>query len=87
LGLAVTKKVGPAAQRNRIKRVLREFFRLHQHELSAPMDIVIVPKRHVDAKSLGLAQVESELAPMLARVGILTPAFEADRRGEVQGGG
>lgn len=35
LGLAIAKKVAPDAnQRNRIKRQIREYFRLHQGELS-----------------------------------------------------
>jgi ribonuclease P protein component len=91
LGLAVTRKVGSAVSRNRIKRVLREFFRLHQHELSELMDIVVVPKRHVDASSLDLHQVEAELTPMLARAGLLASeacaAREGCRRGAAQGGG
>ena len=47
LGLAVTKKCGNAVARNRIKRVLRAFFRLHQHEMP-PMDIVVTPKSKID---------------------------------------
>lgn len=89
--MAVTRKVGSAVRRNRIKRVLREYFRLHQHELSELMDIVVVPKRHVDASSLDLRQVEAELTPMLARAGLLASearvAREGCRRGAAQGGG
>jgi ribonuclease P protein component len=91
LGMAVTRKVGSAVRRNRIKRVLREYFRLHQHELSELMDIVVVPKRHVDASSLDLRQVEAELTPMLARAGLLASEARATRegcrRGAAQGGG
>lgn len=46
LGLAITKKAVPnAASRNRIKRVIRESFRLNQHLLSG-LDIVVTVKSH-----------------------------------------
>ena len=66
LGTAVTKKVGTAVVRNRIKRLVREFFRLHQNKIQIPMDIVVVPKRRIDAKHLNLEAVKKELLPLLA---------------------
>ncbi|MEK7866869.1 MAG: ribonuclease P protein component [Planctomycetota bacterium] len=44
IGLVVGKKLGNSPQRNRIKRVLREAFRLHRHELPKPMDVVALPR-------------------------------------------
>ena len=67
LGLAVTKKCGNAVERNRIKRVLRSFFRLHQHEMP-PMDIVVTPKKHLRADRFCLAVAESELLPILGEL-------------------
>jgi ribonuclease P protein component len=45
LGITVTKKVGQAYERNRIKRIVREFFRLNRHCLSGCWDINIIAKR------------------------------------------
>jgi ribonuclease P protein component len=45
LGIAVArKKVRRATARNRIKRVLREAFRLGKAELPAGLDLVVVPR-------------------------------------------
>lgn len=68
LGLAVTRKTGIAVERNRVKRVLREFFRLHQHLLPHDMDIVAVPKRHLKPKNVTLGFVTQELLPLIVDI-------------------
>jgi len=46
LGLVVGKRVGKTAvRRNRMKRLLREFFRLNKHRLPASQDILIVARK------------------------------------------
>lgn len=75
LGLTVSKKMGNAVARNRIKRVVREYFRLHQNEYPGPLDIVVVPKRNLKATQLNLALVESEFAPLPAQFGRLATAI------------
>jgi ribonuclease P protein component len=48
LGLVVSKKVGNAVQRNRWKRIIREVFRLEQHVLQEPLDLVVIPRQGVE---------------------------------------
>jgi len=45
LGITVTKKVGHAATRNRIKRLSREYFRLNRHKITGNWDINIIVKK------------------------------------------
>jgi ribonuclease P protein component len=62
LGLVAGRKVGKACRRNRIKRLLREFFRRHK-EVLPPGDIIIMAKK--GAPDLTYAQVQAELARIL----------------------
>ena len=43
LGIAATKKLGGAVQRNRAKRLIREVFR--RNNIAPGFDVVVVPKR------------------------------------------
>ncbi len=45
LGLSIGKVVGAAPARNRWKRLIRESFRLSQHDLPRGLDIVVRPRR------------------------------------------
>ena len=46
LGLSVSRKVGGAVDRNRVKRLLREAFRAVQREVPAGLDLVVVARPH-----------------------------------------
>ena len=59
LGITVSARVGNAVVRNRIKRLLREFFRHYSRELPASRDIVIIARK--EAGELSLDEVTKEL--------------------------
>ncbi|MEW6670786.1 MAG: ribonuclease P protein component [Thermodesulfobacteriota bacterium] len=66
LGITVTKKVGNAATRNKIKRMSREFFRLNRHQLTGSWDIVIIAKK--EAVNLTADQTFSSLQNVFDRI-------------------
>ncbi|MBN2232785.1 MAG: ribonuclease P protein component [Deltaproteobacteria bacterium] len=67
LGITVSGKVAAAVRRNRIKRLVREFFRLSKHLFLPGYDYSIVAKRHCRPEST--AVVAAELTPLLERLG------------------
>lgn len=68
LGVTVSARVGKAVARNRIKRLLREFFRRHSREISSPQDIVIIARK--GAGELLLEEVTKELRGALIYRGV-----------------
>ncbi|OGP55908.1 MAG: ribonuclease P protein component [Deltaproteobacteria bacterium RBG_13_52_11] len=63
LGAVASKKLGEAVERNRVKRLVREFFRRNKDKLSPSTDYVIVGKK--GAQDLQYAHVVAELSALL----------------------
>jgi ribonuclease P protein component len=59
LGITVRKKVGNAVKRNRVKRLIREFFRRNKSLFAVSSDTVIIAKQ--GAHELNYHQVATEL--------------------------
>jgi ribonuclease P protein component len=72
LGLSVSRKVGGAVERNRIKRLIREAFRLELARLHPGYDIVVVarPGAGETAEREGLSGAQRALVELLDRAGV-----------------
>ncbi len=63
LGISVSKKVGNSVIRHRIKRLVKESYRLHEKMFNSGLDIVVIARG--GAADLGYKNVESALLHLL----------------------
>jgi ribonuclease P protein component len=62
LGISVSKKLGNAVVRNRIKRGIRENFKVHKDDI-IPVDIIIIARQ--PAKNMTTLEMQSSLEHVL----------------------
>jgi ribonuclease P protein component len=70
LGIAATRKMGAAVERNRAKRLVRELFR--NNKPAVAVDVVVVPRREILAAPF--ERIETEFRSLLARRGVTKSA-------------
>lgn len=69
LGLTVSTKVGHAVVRNRVRRRLREIYRLNEDRLISGMDVVVVAR--VRAADTPYARLERSFLKLADKLGLL----------------
>jgi ribonuclease P protein component len=82
LGVTVTRKVAGAVRRNRIKRLIREWFRRNGRGIG-PCDVVVIAKRGIPA-DLKLEGVEADLNRALANGGYGLPPRSSEGSGSTR---
>jgi ribonuclease P protein component len=69
VGIIVSKKVGNAVVRNRIKRIIREIFRLNWPDIKSGYDIIIITRKSIREKSFH--DIEKTFIDIMRRAGLL----------------
>ena len=75
LGVVVGGRLGNAVVRSRTRRLLREAFRLHQHDLAQPVDLVLVARASIVGKPF--VAVEKDFMTAMQRARLLQAAAQA----------
>jgi ribonuclease P protein component len=78
VGFSVSKRLGSAVDRNRIKRVLREAFRAHGQSLRGNMDLVLIARVPIIEllEAGGYKAVEEKTAEVLRKASLVSPKEE-----------
>lgn len=69
LGIVISKKVGCAVIRNRVKRLLREAFRLNRENLLSGTDYIVSPRNSEELATL--SQMQYALLDVCRKAGLL----------------
>jgi ribonuclease P protein component len=78
LGLSVSRKVGQATHRNRLRRLYREAFRHVRHEIPVGLDLILIPRQSEIPPLETLKQVLPRLVRAVAKKLAHAPAAPAE---------
>ena len=78
LGLSVSRKVGQATHRNRLRRLYREAFRLTRQEIPVGLDLILIPRQSEIPPLETLKQVLPRLVRAAAKKLAQAPAGPAE---------
>ena len=71
MGVAVSKKHGGSVKRNRIKRLLRENYRVFEDKISSGLSIVFLLKKKANIDEVNFNLVKSDMEYILKKANVL----------------
>ena len=76
LGISVSKKVGNSVVRHRVRRLVKESYRLNEDRFNSGLDLAVVARRQ--AAESDFHEIESALLYLLGKSGVLSKVSEAE---------
>ncbi|MEK3806657.1 ribonuclease P protein component [Metabacillus sp. SLBN-84] len=76
LGLSVSKKIGNAVTRNRVKRLVRQVFLEEKDSLKTGMDYIVIARK--PASEMDYHEVKSSLLHLFRKTKILKPGIRRE---------
>lgn len=71
IGIAISKKIGKAVKRNRLKRVIREGFRLQKDLLKKGYSIVFIWNKNTEIVEANYNNVSKDMLKLFKKAGII----------------
>lgn len=71
IGIAIGVKIAKAVKRNRIKRLIRENYRLLEKDLKVGYNIVFLWKKKIDISNATFYNIKIDMKNIFERIGIL----------------